>query len=45
MIGDGNCFYRALAKFMFGNKNLWKEVRKLMIKLCDEEKFDDYLRH
>ena len=29
--GDGNCFYRSLARFMHGDENLYPEMKKLMI--------------
>lgn len=42
--GDGNCFYRCLARFMHGDENLYPEMKKLMKKYMITSKKNTYIK-
>ena len=42
IIGDGNCFFRTIAYFVFGNQNKHKEVRKQVTDYL-QKNMNDYL--
>lgn len=44
IIGDGNCFFRAVSKILYGNQRFYGEIRHAVVDVMDEypEKFEAF---
>ena len=44
IVGDGNCFYRCISYFIFGNQDYYAEIKNEIIKWIDNnrEAFNEF---